>query len=74
MGCVRKIILRLITQTLWSFSTLLFLCLTHFCCAKPTYQRSKYCSRTCADCAATMCKHCRTEPRARRQGSYCLRT
>ncbi|KAG6369588.1 DUF1768-domain-containing protein [Boletus reticuloceps] len=45
-----------------------------FCRAKPTYPRSRYCSRACADHAATMCKYCQTNPRARGQGAYCSRT
>ncbi|KAF8546464.1 hypothetical protein OG21DRAFT_1120093 [Imleria badia] len=39
----------------WS-SPLSLSCHTQFCRSKPTYQRSKYCSRTCADRAATTCK------------------
>ncbi|KAN0101286.1 hypothetical protein V8E55_001270 [Tylopilus felleus] len=45
-----------------------------FCRAKPAYRRSKYCSRTCADHAATMCKYCRTKPRDKGHGPYCSRT
>ncbi|KAF8123114.1 DUF1768-domain-containing protein [Boletus edulis] len=68
-----SVVLHLVIRTLSSFLRSPF-GIGQFCRAKPTYPRSRYCSRACADHAATMCKYCQTNPRARGQGAYCSRT